>query len=217
MEDYCVVLLSGSGEEARHINECYQWNVECVAEAYEACGLARSVAIEHTGKILRLVGNDTYRLAIEAGKAHDDVLGIVGRNLEELAIIDDCTDNVIHVVSLVGSLGNDFVERILKTVDRVGALYEWSLLEVVLRNVAEELADNLDSLFTVFGSKVSNARLGSVDFGTAESLLSYVFAGHGLYHLRTGEEHIGNSLSHDSEVGEGRRVNCTAGTRTEDS
>ena len=41
MEDYAVVFLTCAGEEAGNVDEGYERNVECVAEADEASALAR--------------------------------------------------------------------------------------------------------------------------------------------------------------------------------
>ena len=216
MQNHGVVFLTCAREESRNVNQGNQWNVECVAEANKASALARSVAVEHAGKIFRLVGNDTHRLAVEASETYDDVLGVVCRHFKEFAVVDDCCDNVVHVVWHVGAFRDDFVEAVFEAVDWVGAFNAWSILKVVLRNVAEELANDVDGIFVAFGSEVGNTRLGSVNFGATESFLSNVFAGNGLNHLRTGEEHIRSALCHDGEVGECRRINSTAGARTKD-
>ena len=39
--------------------------------------------------------------AVHARKAHDDVLRVVRLHLEELAIVDDRADHLVHVVRLV--------------------------------------------------------------------------------------------------------------------
>ncbi len=52
---------------------------------------------------------------------------------------------------------------------------------------------------------------------SAECLLAHILSGDSLYNLRTCEEHIGNTLGHNSEVSEGGRIHRTAGTRTEDT
>ncbi len=61
-----------------------------------------------------------------------------------------------------------------------------------------------------------HAAFGGMDFSTAESVLGHVFSGHGLYHFRTSEEHVGDAFGHNGEVGEGGRVHGTAGTGAED-
>ena len=102
MQNHAVVLLAGAGQESGHIHQRHQRNVEGVAEADEAGALAAGVGVEHAGKVLGLVGHDAHALAVEAGKADDEVLGIVGLNLQELAVVDDGADDVIHVVGTVG-------------------------------------------------------------------------------------------------------------------
>ncbi len=98
MEDYAVVLLSCAGKEARNINKRHQGNVEGVAEANEAGTLARCVAVEHACEVLGLVCHDAYCLSVEAGEAHDEVLGVVALYFEELAVVDNGTDYLVHVV-----------------------------------------------------------------------------------------------------------------------
>ena len=53
--------------------------------------------------------------------------------------------------------------------------------------------------------------------GASELLLRYVLARDGLHDLRAREEHVRGLAAHDDEVGQGRRVDGTAGAGTEDS
>ena len=46
VQDYGVVFLACAGQEAGHVNEAYDRNVEGVAEAYKACALAACVDVE---------------------------------------------------------------------------------------------------------------------------------------------------------------------------
>ena len=52
-------------------------NVEGVAEAHEARGLAAGVAVEHARQHHRLVGDEADRVAVDAAEADDDVAGEV--------------------------------------------------------------------------------------------------------------------------------------------
>ena len=115
MENHAVVFLTGTGKEAGYIHQCYQWNVECVAEAYEACALARCVAVQYAGEIFGLVGNDTYCLTVEACEAHDKVLGVVALYFKEFTVVDDGSDYFVHVVRTCGGVGDDIVERVFQT------------------------------------------------------------------------------------------------------
>ncbi len=217
MENHAVVFLTCSGEESGHVNQSNQRNIESVAEAYKAGAFARSVAVEHAGKEFGLVSHDAHGLAVEAGEAHDDILGIIALHFQEFAVVHDGADNLVHVVGTVGRVGDDFVERVLETVDGVGAFNQRGFLKVVLGNVAEELADDFEGFLTIFGCEVGHAALGGVNFGAAEGILGHIFAGNGLHYLRAGKEHIGDSFGHDGEVGEGGRINGTAGAGTENS
>ena len=216
MEDDAVVLLAGTGQEAGDVNQRDKRNVEGVAEADKAGTLARGVAVEHAGEELGLVGHHAHGLAVHAGKADDEVLGVVGLDLQELAVVDDGADDAVHVVGLVGRVGDDFVELVVDAVDGVVALYQGSLLEVVLGDVAEELADDADGVLAVLGCDVAYARLLGVHVGTAQVFLADVFAGNGLYNLGAGEEHVADAFGHDGEVGEGGRVDGAAGAGAED-
>ena len=177
----------------------------------------REALLSSTGQVFGLVGYDTYRLSVEAGETDDDVLGVIALDFEELAIVDDGTNYLIHVIRTVGAIGDNLVERVFETVDGVVAGNEGSLFEVVLRDIADELANNSQCLFAVFGSKVSYTRFNRVNFGTTEGLLCYILARYGFHYLRAGEEHVGDTFGHDREVGQGRRIYGTTGAGTEDS
>ena len=89
------------GQEARHVDEGDERDVEGVAEAHEARGLDRAVDVEHAREHLRLVGDDADGAPVEAREADDDVLRAVLVDLEERAVVDDAVDDVVHVVGLV--------------------------------------------------------------------------------------------------------------------
>ena len=138
-------------------------------------------------------------------------------HFEHLTIVNDGGNDLVHVVGLIGRLGDDFVQRILHAVDGIGAFDARSLLHIVLGNVAEQLTNHCDSFVLVLGSKMCNARLGGVNRCTAELLLIDNFAQYFLDNLRAGEEHVGRVLDHQHEVGEGRRIDRTAGAGTHDA
>ena len=132
-------------------------------------------------------------------------------------MVDDGADYLIHVVGLVGAVGNDFVESVFQTVDGVGAFNQRRLLKVVLRNEAEELACDFQCVLAIFGCEVAYTAFGRVYLSAAEGFLGHILACHGLYYLRACEEHIGDTLGHDGEVGEGGGVYGTAGAGTENT
>ena len=216
MGDDAAVLLGRTRQEARNVHQGHDRNVERIAEADETRGLAAGVDVEHAGHELGLVGDDADRLAVETREAGDDVLGVSGSRLQVLAVVHDRTDDLGHVVGFVGVVGDDVVERILQARDRIVADGQRSILHVVLRHVGDELADQLDALLLGIDGELRHARLGGVHRGTAQLLLRHVLARHGLYDLRAGEEHVRGLLLHDDEVGQGGRINGTAGAGAED-
>ena len=85
-------LLLGAREEAGHVAERDQRDVEGVAGADEAAGLAARVDVEHAGELIRLVADDPDAVAVQTREAADDVARVVLVDLEELAVVDDQPD-----------------------------------------------------------------------------------------------------------------------------
>jgi hypothetical protein len=103
--DDAAVFLRGARQEAGHVDEGDDRDVEAVAEAHEARGLDRGLDVEAAGQHHRLVGDDADRPAVHAGEADDDVLGEVRLDFEEIALVHDLQDQFLHVVGLVGIVG----------------------------------------------------------------------------------------------------------------
>ena len=81
MKDYTVVFLTCTRKESRNVNQCYQRNIESVAETNEATCFTRCVAIQASCHNLRLVGYDTDRLSVETSETYDDILSVIRMNL----------------------------------------------------------------------------------------------------------------------------------------
>ena len=215
--DDSVVFLACAGEEAGHVNKADDGDVEGVAEAYEACGLAAGVAIEHTGIDAGLVGHYAHALAVEAGETDDDILGIVALHFEEFAVVHHSADDLVHIVGLVGVVGNNLVEHILLAVDGVVAFGAGSAFHVVLGEVAEQTANQTGKFLFALGHEMTHTALLRVHTCAAQVFLRHVLARHGLHHLRASEEHIADAFKHHDEVGQGRRIHGAAGTGTADA
>ena len=83
--DDAAVLLADAGQEAGHVDERDQRDVEAVAGPDEARGLRRCVDVERAGQDGRLLRDDADAAAAEPGEADDDVRGPARLDLEELA------------------------------------------------------------------------------------------------------------------------------------
>ena len=194
MDDNPVVFLPCTWEEAWDVYEGDERDVEGITEADEASSLTRSIAVEGTRHDHRLVSDDTDALTIEASEADDDVLSPVTVYFEELTIVDDRTDDIVHVVALVRLVRDDRVEDIVDTVYYVRRLYARSILHVVLGDEGEQVTDQADTFLFIVYSEVSDTTLGGVYAGTTELLLGNVFTRDGLDDLGAREEHVARTL-----------------------
>ena len=89
------------GQEPGHVHEGDERDVERIAEADEARRLHRRVDVQHAGERARLVADDADRMTAQPREAADDVLRPALVHLEEVAVVDDAPDDVVHVVRLV--------------------------------------------------------------------------------------------------------------------
>ncbi len=107
MADDAAVFLVDTGEEAGHVDEGEDRDVEGVAEPHEARCLLRGGDIESPGEDGWLIGDDPDGVAVKTSEAHDDVLGELFVHLEELLGVEDVLDHLTHVVGLVRLVGDD--------------------------------------------------------------------------------------------------------------
>ncbi len=215
MDDDTAVLLAAARQESRNVHQRQNWNIETVAETYETGRLAGSLNIQHARQEIRLVGDDTHRHTAHAAETDDDILGEIAVYFEELPVVHDGFDYLEHIVRLVGVVRNQLVQTVFQPVDRVGAVDHRCILQIVGRQVRQQLADNLDTFFLALHLEVGDARFGGVNPRTAQVLRADIFAGNGLYHLRTGNEHVGCLVGHQDEVRQGGRINGSSGAGAE--
>ena len=68
------------------------------------------VDVEHARERPRLVPDDADGVAVQSGEAADDVLGETLVDLEELPVVDDALDDLLHVVRLGRLVRDERVE-----------------------------------------------------------------------------------------------------------
>src|SRR3546814_5170469 len=115
-------------------------NIEGVAEADEARRLFRAGDVEHAGEHHRLVGDDADRAALDPAEAADDVGGVGGLDLEEIALVDRLPDQLVHIVGLVRAVRDQGVEAVLMPVPRIGRRPRRQVVAVGERQEIEEVA-----------------------------------------------------------------------------
>ncbi|MNX91930.1 hypothetical protein D3C86_1240470 [compost metagenome] len=214
--DQGAVLLLGARHEARHVHQRHQRNVEGVAEADEARGLAAAVDVQHPRQNLRLVGDDADGLAVQTTEAADDVPGEVGADLEEVGLVDHLQDQLLHVVGLVRIGRDQGVQRGLVAIRLVIAVADRRLFAVRQGQEADQAADLGQGLQIILEGAVGDPRLAGVDAGAAQVLMADDLVGDGLHHVRAGHVHVGRVLHHEDEVGDGGRIDVAARARAHD-
>ena len=137
-------------------------------------------------------------------ETHDDVLRISLMDFEELAVIHNALDDIVHVVSLVRIVRDDLVQCIVSSADRVICRDFRSFFHIVLRNVAQQFLYDSDAVLVIFRSEMCNTALGGMYAGSSEVFCRYGLTCDALHDCRTRKEHVGSVLHHDREVGQCR-------------
>ena len=200
MADDAAVLLVGPRQEARHVDEGDQRDVEGVACPHEPCRLLGGVDVEHASQDHRLVADDADRPAGDLGEATGDGGGVGGVHLEVVAVVDHRRDDRAHVVGLVGRVRQDVGELRAQPLGVVASVLPRWLLQVVGRQEAEQVLHVVQAGVLVCRDEVGHARLRGVAHGTTELFERDLFAGDGLDHIRAGDEHVAGLVDHEDEV-----------------
>ena len=103
-------------------------------------------------------------------ESDDDILCPSTVNFKESAFIDDASYHFVHVVCLVGIVGDNLVQSIIMTSCGVASLYCRCLLAVVRRQETEKSLDGLDAFFFVFCREVCDSAFFRM-YGSATEVL----------------------------------------------
>ena len=216
MFDDAAVLLRGAGHEAGHVDKGDDRNVECIAKTHKARRLDRALDVQASGQYQRLISDDAHRLPIHAGKADQDVFGVVGLQLKKVAIVHGFDDQLFHVVGFVGVVRDQRVEAGVYAVRRIATLAPWRFFAVGQRQVVVQAAHHQQRLDIVLKSHIGHAAFGGVGDRAAQFLGTHFFVRHGLHHLRAGDEHVRTVFDHEDEVSQRRGIHRTPGRRAHD-
>lgn len=186
-----AVLLRAAREVAGNIDESEDGDVVAIAGSNEASGLHRSVNVEASSELLRLVRNNTDRAALETSKADDHVLGEGWHDLEEVAIIDEVVDDLVHIVREVRVERNQVVKGLFLAVAVIGSVALRGPLAVGKRQEIEKLSHLLQCDHIVGIRSVRNTRLGGVRNVSSKLVLGELFTSNSLHNLRSSNEEMG--------------------------
>ena len=169
-------------------------------------GLVRSVDVQAARQRLGLVGDDADDTAVQPREADDDVQGKILVRFEELAVVDDGPDHVLHVVGLVGVVRDDGVQGRGGAAWVIARYRRGRILHVVRGQIGEQPPDLRDAVAVVLAREMGHPAFLVVGLGSAEVLEADLLAGDGLDDLRAGDEHVARVLDHEDVVRHGRRV-----------
>lgn len=96
--DDTSVLLGGSWQKSWNIDQGDDWDVEGIAEADEASSLHGRVDVEASSRELWIVSDDSDGTSIHSGETDDQILSVVWHDLEEVTLINESVDDILHVV-----------------------------------------------------------------------------------------------------------------------
>ena len=136
--------------------------------------------------------------------------------LEELAVVDDGPDHILHVVGLAGLIGDDAVQVRRRAPRIVAAGDDGWILHVVGGQEGEQPFDLRDAVAIVLAGEVRHPALLVVGLGAPQGFEADLLARHGLDDLGAGDEHVAGVLDHENIVGHGRRVDRAARGRPHD-
>ncbi|ENN89690.1 hypothetical protein RHSP_69692 [Rhizobium freirei PRF 81] len=216
MLDHAAIFLRRAGQETGHVDQGQDRNVEGVAETNEPCGFARGVDVETAGQHHRLIGDDANRLPLHAHEAGDDVAREGCLQLEEFALIGKGVDQLLHVIRLVGAVGNERVEPIFQPRRVVVESPDRRLLAIVQRQEVEEQPDMLQRLDIILEGAVGNRGFRGVGACAAELFGRDDLVRYRLHYVRAGDEHVGGIAHHEDEIRHGRRIDGTTRARPHD-
>ncbi len=145
------------------------------------------------------------------------LLGVARLQLEEIALVDDLLDQLLHVVGLVGIGRHQRVERGLVAVGRIArsdAPAASARLDAGRKSMKRRSCSSASTSF----SKARSATPERVVWVMAppSSSWRYRLMRHRLHHIGAGDEHVGAVLHHEDEVGHRRRIDGAAGAGTHD-
>ena len=207
--DDAAALLVDAGQEARHVDEGHQRNVEGVAEADEARALVGGIDVEAAGLLHRVVGDDADDDALRCGRSRrSGCLAKLGVDLEQFAVVDQAADDRVHVHRLG---------------DRPTGPARSFLRPARSRSSAVRLVRRILGVVARAGRRAAAGRArwrggrrrramwtlpltaACISAPPTSSIVTSA-AGHRLDHLRAGDEHLRVLPRHDDEVHQRRRV-----------
>ena len=156
------------------------------------------------------------RLALDADEAGQDRARESLLDFEEIALVGNRQDQFLHVIGLVGAVGDQRVEPHVEPLRIIKERPHRRFLAVGQRQEVEQPPHLLQRFDIIVISAVGDGRLGGVRHRAAQFLGRDDLVGDGFHHVRPGHEHVAGVAHHVDEIGEGRGIDRPARARAHD-
>ena len=134
-------------------------------------------------------------------------------NFEEICVIHNAPDDVFDVVGQIRFRGNNRIERRVHASHWIGRRFARRIFAIVLRQVAQQFADQAQALGIIVRHKMAHAADGVVRHGAAQLFLGHIFVRHRLDYIGTGDKHVAGVFNHYHKIGDCRGINRAARAR----
>ena len=129
-------------------------------------------------------------------------------------MIADRLDDILDIVWDIWVRRNDAFKFVTFARNLVGHRVDRRIFHVVVWQKADEFANSHETFLVAIADKLTHARFGRVNVGTAKGLLVALFLSNLLHHVRACDEHLSLFAHHENEVGQCWRIARTTCTRT---
>ena len=134
-------------------------------------------------------------------------------HFKKRCLVHDTLNHVSHVVRFIGIWRNDIVKCFcFGSVGFFGRQAGYFFF-AVLRDVAHQLADFVQTNRIVRHLEMRHPGFGVVGSRASQFLGGYFFVSNGLHHIRSRHKHVAGIFDHKNEIGECRTVHRSARTR----
>mmetsp|Transcript_12904 Transcript_12904/g.17644 ORF Transcript_12904/g.17644 Transcript_12904/m.17644 type:complete len:218 (-) Transcript_12904:690-1343(-) len=213
MADDSPMLLRHPGQEAGHVHEGEQRDVEGVTHADKPRRLGGGINVKAPCEDGGLVGNDSDTSTSDSSETNNNVLRPRTHQLKHLPVIHHLGENHFHIIGKLGVGGHQDIQSRAVSVRRVQAGPGGrGALGCRGGEVPKDIPDGRECCELGGPCPVDIARLGHVRKRPSQLFLRHLFPGDGLHNIGSSEEHVGGLLNHESEVREGGRVYSPSGT-----
>src|SRR5512134_838128 len=210
------LLAFDADHRARLVDEVDDRQMERVTEVDEGLHLLRRRPVQAAAHVVRVVGDRTDRVTVDARETGHDRAAVVGRDLEERALVEHQLQDPPRLVNLSPLARNDAEQLLFAAVRIVGRRRALRHLEHTARHVREVPADKLEGVLLALRLVVDDAGGTGMHLRAAELLLVDLVAHAGAADDgRTACEHLARPLHHDREMRAARLEGAQAGARPE--